>query len=78
VTCKQDDMFEATARTTFSMNLLPGRYSPLLGMVRLFNDGTNDIRGNILDGMCVPALCAFMLNSRFRNLAFVQPLRTWV
>jgi len=53
VTCKKDDMFKVTARTMFSMGLLPGRYSPLLGMVRFFNDGTNDIRGSILDGMYV-------------------------
>ncbi|KIM40014.1 hypothetical protein M413DRAFT_190109 [Hebeloma cylindrosporum] len=51
VTCKKEDMFNVTARTSFSMGLLPGRYSPLLGTVRFFNDGTNDIRGEILDGI---------------------------
>ncbi|KAF8968029.1 hypothetical protein BDZ97DRAFT_1655514 [Flammula alnicola] len=49
VACEQNDLFKVTAKTSFSMGLLPGRYSPLLGMVRYYNDGTNDTRGLILD-----------------------------
>jgi len=60
VTCTKDGMFKVTARTTFSMGLLPGRYSPLLGTVRFLNDGTNDIRGEILDGMYVLTSLGFI------------------
>ncbi|KDR78892.1 hypothetical protein GALMADRAFT_244536 [Galerina marginata CBS 339.88] len=51
VACEQDNLFKITAKTFFSMGLLPGRYSPLLGLTRLFNDGTTDMRGAILDGV---------------------------
>jgi hypothetical protein len=60
VTCKHDDLFSVTAKTIFSNGVLPGRYSPLLGVVRFFNDGTNDVRGEILDGMCVPSSPEFL------------------
>ena len=47
VTCKNDNMFKFTAKTTFSMSFLPGRYT---GMATLFNDSRND---NSLYRMCV-------------------------
>jgi len=62
VTCKQDDIFSVTAKTTFSNSILPGRYSPPLGVVRYFNDGTNDTRGAILDSMCVLSSPGFIVS----------------
>ena len=55
VTCKRDDMFKVTTKATFSISLLPGRYSPLLGIVTLSNDGT--------DSMYVLASTGLILNS---------------
>ena len=50
--CVDSNLFNVTARTSFSMGLLPGRYSPLLG-VRLTKNGREDVRGAILDGLFV-------------------------
>jgi len=48
--CVDANLFNVTARASFSMGLLPGRYSPLLGL-RVASDGTQDARGQILDGL---------------------------
>ncbi|KAF8150753.1 hypothetical protein B0H34DRAFT_150986 [Crassisporium funariophilum] len=50
-TCKRAGLFQLTGKTSFTMGLLAGRYSPLLGLVRSANDGTDDIRGQILNGI---------------------------
>ncbi len=50
MTCT-DSSLNITAKTDFSMSQLPGRYSPLLGVVRYFNNGTTDARGAVLNGM---------------------------
>ena len=50
--CIDSNLFNVTARTSFSMGLLPGRYSPLLG-VRLTKNGSEDIGGTILNGLFV-------------------------
>ena len=50
MTCT-DSSLNITAKTDFSMSQLPGRYSPLLGLVRYFNNGTTDARGAVLNGM---------------------------
>ena len=58
--CVDADSFNVTARTSFSMGLLPGRYSPLLGL-RLASDGTQDARGQILDGLLSCIFFSFTL-----------------
>ena len=60
--CVDSDLFNVTVRTSFSVGLLPGRYSPLLG-IRLTNNGTEDIIGSILDGLFVPILFCILFNS---------------
>ncbi|KAF8802524.1 hypothetical protein BYT27DRAFT_7261057 [Phlegmacium glaucopus] len=49
--CVDVNSFNVTARTSFSTAVLPGRYSPLLGLTRRLSDGTEDVRGAILDGL---------------------------
>ena len=44
--CIYANSYNVTARTFFSINSLPGRYSPLIGV--RFRDGTEDVRGAIL------------------------------
>ena len=53
--CVDSNQFNMSARTSFSVGFLPGRYSPLQG-VRLTNNGSEDIPGMILDGLFVPIL----------------------
>ena len=53
VVCKQDNIFAVRAKTIFSLSLLPGRYSPMLGTLGLFDNETDHSRGYVLDGMCV-------------------------
>lgn len=56
VACQEGKEFGITAKTSFSIALLPGRYSPVLGLTRYLNDlngGTLDVRGEIMDNMCV-------------------------
>lgn len=48
--CVDANLFNVTARASFTIGLLPGRYSPLLGL-RQASDGTQDARGQILDGL---------------------------
>jgi hypothetical protein len=50
--CLDSNLFNVTVRASFSMGLLPGRYSPLLG-VRLLNNGSEDVRGSILNSLFV-------------------------
>lgn len=52
ISCKTDDNFPITARTSFSKSFLPGLYQPLLATVRLDNEGIPDFRGVVLDTMC--------------------------
>ena len=47
-----DNSFNVTARTSFSLSFLPGRYTPLVGMIRIWN-GTQDPRGEIIGGLFV-------------------------
>ncbi|KAF8802521.1 hypothetical protein BYT27DRAFT_7226416 [Phlegmacium glaucopus] len=49
--CIDVNSFNVTSRTSFSVALLPGRYSPLLGLTRRLSDGTEDVRGSILDNL---------------------------
>ena len=50
--CINSNLFNVTARTSFSMGFLPGRYSSLLG-VRLMSNGTEDVLGLILNVLFV-------------------------
>ncbi|KAF9485189.1 hypothetical protein BDN70DRAFT_679073 [Pholiota conissans] len=50
VACEESS-FKVSAKTSFSINMLPGRYTPLLGMLRLYSNGTADQRGAILNNM---------------------------
>ena len=50
--CVDSNLFNVTARTSFSMGLLPGRYAPLLG-IRSTNNGSKDIVGSILGDLFV-------------------------
>jgi len=54
LTCRQDDMFRFTARTSFSVTFLPGRYA---GIGKRLNDSTDGIRDNIVYQMCVLSSC---------------------
>ena len=60
--CVDSNLLNVTTRTSFSMGILPGRYSPLLGE-RLTNNGTEDIIGLILDGLFVSHLFLHLFNS---------------
>jgi hypothetical protein len=51
-TCLDANLFNVTARASFSIGLLPGRYSPLLGQ-RVASDGAQNLQGEILDGLFV-------------------------
>jgi len=53
ISCKTDDNFPITARTSFSKGFLPGLYQPLLATVRLDDEGIKDFRGLVLDAMYV-------------------------
>ena len=50
--CVDSNLFNTTARTSFTVGLLPGRYSSLQG-VRMTNNGSEDIPGTILNGLFV-------------------------
>lgn len=50
--CVDSNLFNVTSRTSFSMGLLPGRYSPLLGL-RLTSNGSEDVLGKTLDTLFV-------------------------
>lgn len=43
--------FQVSAKTSFSVNQLPGRYTALLGTVRLYSNGTTDQTGVVLNDM---------------------------
>ena len=53
ISCRTDNKFPITARTSFSKGFLPGLYQPLLATVRLDSQGLADFRGMVLDTMCV-------------------------
>ena len=64
--CVDSNLFNVTARTSFSMGLLPGRYSPLLG-VRLTKNGSEDIVGTFLDGLFVSHLfCIYLFCTKHK------------
>ncbi|KIM38213.1 hypothetical protein M413DRAFT_447960 [Hebeloma cylindrosporum] len=49
ISCKTDENFQITAKTSFSRGFLPGQYRPLLATVRFDNEGTKDFRGVVLE-----------------------------
>ena len=56
IACQQGKDFAITAKTSFSVSWLPGHYSEILGLTRYLNEGTDgsvDVRGKILDNLCV-------------------------
>ena len=59
--CVNSDLFNVTARTSFTMGLLPGRYAPLQG-VRLRNNGSEDVQGVILNGLFVSYLFSHLFS----------------
>ncbi|KIM40015.1 hypothetical protein M413DRAFT_190122 [Hebeloma cylindrosporum] len=67
LSCKSDDNFPITARTTFSKGFLPGLYQPLLATIRLDNEGMKDFRGMVLDTILTRASIDFGLRA-FRAL----------
>ena len=50
VSCKTDDNFPITAKTSLSRSFLPGQYQP---PVRFDTEGVKDFRGGVLDTMYV-------------------------
>jgi hypothetical protein len=60
--CVDSNLFNVTIRTSFPMSLLPGRYSPLLG-VRLKNNGSENAIGIILSGLFVSHPFLHLFNS---------------
>jgi hypothetical protein len=53
ISCKTDDNFPITAKTSFSQSFLPGQYRPILATVRFDTEGVKDFRGTVLDTMYV-------------------------
>ena len=53
ISCKTDDNFPITAKTSFSRSFLPGQYRPLLATVRFDTEGMKDFRGEVLSTMYV-------------------------
>ena len=56
--CVDSNLFNVTSLASFSMSLLPGRYSPLLGVQSTSNGGENII-GGILNGLFVLSFFTF-------------------
>jgi len=65
MTCEQAEMFNMTAKTSFSMSFLPGRY---LGTVKLANNRLDGLyKNDILVYMCVLRSCEVLLLADFGN-----------
>ena len=74
--CVDSNLFNVTARTSFSQSFLPGRYSPLLG-VRLANNGSEDIRGTILDILFISYSFSRLLRTEYNFLDFHPRHKIW-
>jgi hypothetical protein len=62
--CVDSNLFNMNPRTSFSMGLLPGRYSPLLGK-RLASSGNEEVLGVILNALFVFYLFSHLLRTEY-------------
>jgi hypothetical protein len=60
--CVDSNLFNVTARTSFTMSTLPGRYAPLQ-RVQLNNNGSEDVQGIILNTLFVSSLFLHLFKS---------------